>query len=118
MHDGLAIAITIGSLLVGGWCFVAVARNRWIDVSHLVALGVLEGAILVQAALALVAMGGGHRPGEYLTFLGYLITSVLTLPAAVALSVMERTRWGSTVAGAAALVAAVLTLRLLQVWAT
>ncbi len=118
MHDGLAIAIMIGALAVGAWCFVAVARDRWIDVSHLVGLSAVEGALLVQAALALAAIGGGHRPGEYATFLGYLATSVLTLPAVVALCLMERTRWGSVIAGSGSLVAAVLTLRLQQVWAT
>lgn len=118
MHDSLAISIMIGALIVGAWCFVAVARNRWIDVSHLVGLAVLEGALLVQAALALAAIGGGDRPGEYVTFLGYLATSVLTLPAGVALTFMERTRWGAVIAGSTALVAAVLTLRLQQVWAT
>jgi hypothetical protein len=119
VHDGLAIAIIIGSLAVGAWCFVAVVRDRWLDVTHLIGLAVVEGGLLVQAALALAAMGSGaHRPGEYATFLGYLATSVLFLPAAVGLGLLERTRWGSVIAGSAAVVAAVLTLRLLQVWAT
>ena len=119
MHDWLAIAIIIGSLVVGAWCFVAVARDRWLDVTHLTGLAVVEGGLLIQAALALAAMGSGaHRPGEYATFLGYLATSVLFLPAAVGLGLLERTRWGSVIAGSAAVVAAVLTLRLLQVWAT
>jgi len=118
VHDGLAITIIIVSLAVGGWCFVAVARDRWIDVTHLVGLALIEGLLLVQAALALASIGGGHRPGEYATFLGYLVTSVLMLPAAVGLGLMEKTRWGSVIAGAAAVVAAVVTLRLQQVWAT
>ena len=118
MHDGLAITIMIVSLAVGAWCFVAAARDRWIDVTHLVGLALIEGLLLVQAALALAAIGGGHRPGEYATFLGYLVTSVLMLPAAVGLGLMEKTRWGSVIAGAAAVVAAVVTLRLQQVWAT
>ncbi len=118
MHDRLAIGIIIASLIVGGWCFVAVARDRWIDVTHLVALAAVEAALLVQAALALTAIGGGQRPGEYVTFLGYLVTSVLVLPASILLCLMERTRWGSVISGSGAVVAAVLTLRLVQVWAT
>ncbi len=118
MHDPLAIGIVIISLLVAVWCFVAVSRDRWIDVTHLAGLAVVEGLLLVQAALALAAIGGGHRPGEFVTFLGYVATSVLTVPAAVLLSLMERTRWGSIIAGSAALIAAVLTVRLEQVWAT
>jgi hypothetical protein len=118
VHNGLAITIMIVSLAVGAWCFVAVAGDRWIDVTHLVGLALIEGLLLVQAALALAAIGGGHRPGEYTTFLGYLVTSVLMLPAAVGLALMEKTRWGSVIAGSAAVVAAVLCLRLGQVWAT
>jgi hypothetical protein len=118
VHDALAISIIIVSLAVGAWCFVAVARDRWIDVTHLVGLALIEGLMLVQAALALAAIGGGHRPGEYVTFLGYLVTSVLMLPAAVGLGLLEKTRWGSVIAGSAAVVAAVLTVRLQQVWAT
>src|SRR5262245_36845037 len=69
VHSGLALTIMIASLAMGVWCFVAAARDRWIDVTHLVGLGLIEGGLLVQAALALVAIGGGHRPGEYATFL-------------------------------------------------
>jgi hypothetical protein len=118
VHDGLAITIIVASLIVGGWCFVAVARDRWIDVTHLVGLAILEGGLLVQAALALSDIGAGQRPGEFVTFIGYLITSVLMLPAAVGLAVMERTRWGAVIAGTAAVVVAVLTVRMQQVWAT
>ena len=118
MHDALAVTIIIVSLAVGAWCFVAAARDRWIDVTHLVGLALIEGLLLVQAALALAAIGGGHRPGEYVTFVGYLVTSVLMLPAAVGLALLEKTRWGSVIAGSASVVAAVLTIRLQQVWAT
>jgi hypothetical protein len=118
VHDPLALAIEIGALIVGAWCFVAVARNRWIDVTHLVGLALVEGALLVQAALALAAIGSGQRPGEFVTFIGYLVTSILAVPAVVGLAVMERTRWGAVIAGAGAFVAAILTYRLQQVWAT
>ncbi len=51
-----------------------------------------------------------------MTFVGYLVAASVLLPLAVALSFMERTRWGSVIAGAGSLVLAVLVLRLLQVW--
>jgi hypothetical protein len=53
---------------------------------------------------------------ELATFVGYLLTAVLFLPAAAALARMEPTKWGSVIMGAAALVVAVLSLRLLQTW--
>lgn len=116
MYAGLAVAIMLASLLVAGWCFIAVARDRFIPRGPVVALGVVEAALVVQAVLAVVRLAGGDRPAEFATFVGYLITSVLLLPVALVLSFMERTRWGSVVAGGAAAVVAILALRLLQVW--
>lgn len=116
MYEGLAYAIIAASLVVGAWCFVAVARDRWIDPSHLAGIAGLELAVLVQGVLALVRIAGGAHPVEFATFIGYLVTAVLLLPLATVLSFMERTRWGSVIAGAAALILAVLVLRLLQVW--
>jgi hypothetical protein len=116
MYAGLAIGLIITSLLVGAWCFVAAGRNRWLDLSHQVALALLEVGLLVQSVLALVRLAGGERPEELVTFVGYLITSVVFLPIAVVLSFMERTRWGAVIAGAGAIVEAVLVLRLQQVW--
>ena len=117
MYWGLAVTIMIASLLVAAWCFVAVTRDRWIDMTHLAGLVVVEVALLAQATVALVRIGGGDRPDEFATFVGYLATSVVVVPVAVVLSFMERTRWGSVIAGAGAVVVAVLTLRLQQVWA-
>jgi hypothetical protein len=116
VQNGLATVIMIASLLVGGWCFVAAARDRWIDVSHLVGLVLVELAVLVQTVLAAVALGRGDRPVEFATFVGYLVVTVLLLPAAVVLSFLERTRWGAVIAGGGAVVTAVLVLRLTQVW--
>jgi hypothetical protein len=116
MNAPLAIAIVIGGLLLAGWCLVPVVRDRWIDRSHLAGLALLELAMLVQAGIATARLIGGGRPAEYATFIGYLLSSVLIVPAAVALSWMERTRYGSVIAMAGALVAAVVTLRLRQVW--
>ncbi len=116
MYAGLAVSIMIASLLVAAWCFVAVVRDTWIDLTHLVGLVAVEVALLTQAVLAVVRIDGGDRPEEFATFVGYLVTSVVVLPLAAVLSFMERTRWGSVIAGAGAAVVAVLTLRLQQVW--
>jgi len=110
------IAVIVTSLGVAAWCFGAAARDRWIGVTHLAGLVLLEVALLAQAVAAVVRIAGGERPEEFATFIGYLATSVLVVPLAVVLSVMERTRWGAVIVGAAAVVAAVLTLRLQQVW--
>jgi hypothetical protein len=114
--SALATAIMIGSLVVGAWCLVAAARDRFIDATHVVGLAVVEVAVLVQTVVAAVRLAQGAHPVEYVTFIGYLVVAVLLLPFALVLSFLERTRWGSLIAGAGAVVVAVLMLRLLQVW--
>lgn len=117
MYDRLATVTIIVSLVVAAWCFVAAGRDRWIDVSHLVGLAVVELALVIQAVAAVVRIAGGEHPSQFGTFLGYLVTSVVMLPLVVVLSFMERTRWGAVIAGAGGIVVAVLVLRLNQVWA-
>jgi hypothetical protein len=116
VYDGPAYATIIVSLLVAAWCFVAASRDSWIDWTHLAGLALAEAAVVGQVVVAVARMIGGERPEQLATFLGYVIAAVALLPAAVGLSFMERTRWGSIIAGAGVLVLAVLVLRLLQVW--
>jgi threonine/homoserine efflux transporter RhtA len=117
VYEELSIVVMVASLLLGAWCFVAAARHRWLGAAQVVALIAVELVLLAQAIAATVRIVDGERPGQFGTFVGYLITSVIVLPLATLLSFMERTRWGSIIAGVAALVVAVLTLRLRQVWA-
>ena len=116
MYAWLVGAIIVAALLVGAWCFVAAARDAFLDRSHLVGLGVVAGLVLIQAVAAVVKLVSGQRPVELLTFVGYLATAVLTIPAGVSVAFMEKTRYGSMIAGGAAVVVAVLALRLWQVW--
>jgi hypothetical protein len=116
MNNGLVIAIMVASLLVGGACLAAAARDRWLDRWHLIGLAVVELGVLGQTVLAVVALIGGDHPVQLATFIGYLVVTTLFLPAAVGLSLLEPTRWGSVIAGAGSIVVAVLMLRLLQTW--
>jgi hypothetical protein len=117
VQSGFSLVLIIASLFVGAWCFVAVARDRWVGASHLVALAALELALFAQAVAVAIRMIGGERPAQMGTFIGYLVTSVLLLPLAIVLTFLERTRWGAVIAGGGAIVAAVVVLRLRQVWA-
>jgi hypothetical protein len=116
VYEELSIVVMVASLLVGVWCFVSAARHRWLGAGQVVALIAVELVLLAQAVAATVRIFAGVRPEQFGTFVGYLITSVIVLPLAAVLSFMERTRWGSVIAGVAGLVVAVLTLRLRQVW--
>jgi cell shape-determining protein MreD len=112
----LAVVIMLASLGVGAWCLVSAARGRFLNQAQYTALLALAAVALVQTLIGSIRLIAGDRPVELVTFIGYLITTALFLPAGLALARMEPTRWGSVIAGVAALTVAVLTLRLIQVW--
>ncbi|MFF4877809.1 hypothetical protein [Micromonospora sp. NPDC000668] len=115
--DGiLATASIVLSLLVAVWALVAALRQRPPDRVQFIGLGVLELALLALSVLALVAVGGGDRPGEPGAFFGYLVTLVCLPPLAWVLARMEPTRWGSAIVCAVCLVAPVVVVRLQQTW--
>ncbi|MEV4658519.1 hypothetical protein [Micromonospora sp. NPDC049301] len=115
--DGILATVSIVlSLLVAAWALVAAVRHRPPDRVQFVGLAVLELALLVLTVLALVAVGGGDRPGEPGAFFGYLVTLVCMPPLAWVLARMEPTRWGSAIVCAVCLVAPVVVVRLQQTW--
>ncbi|MEW2145613.1 hypothetical protein AB0869_22650 [Micromonospora vinacea] len=115
--DGIVATVPIVlSLLVAVWALVAAVRHRPPDRVQFVGLAVLEVALLVLTVLALVAVGGGDRPGEPGAFFGYLVTLVCLPPLAWVLARMEPTRWGSAIVCAVCLVTPVVVVRLQQTW--
>ncbi|WP_405429804.1 hypothetical protein [Micromonospora sp. NBC_00617] len=115
--DGLLATVSIVlSLLVAVWALVAAVRHRPPDRVQFAGLAVLEVALLALGVLALVAVGGGDRPGEPGAFYGYLATLVCLPPLAWVLARMEPTRWGSAIVCAVCLVAPVVVVRLQQTW--
>lgn len=115
--DGIVATVPIVlSLLVAVWALVAALRHRPPDRVQFVGLAVLEVALLVLSVLALLAVGGGDRPGEPGAFFGYLVTLVCLPPLAWVLARMEPTRWGSAIVCAVCLVAPVVVVRLQQTW--
>ncbi|MBM0206374.1 hypothetical protein PSH03_006091 [Micromonospora sp. PSH03] len=115
--DGIVATVPIVlSLLVAVWALVAAVRHRPPDRVQFVGLAVLEVALLVLSVLALVAVGGGDRPGEPGAFFGYLVTLVCLPPLAWVLARMEPTRWGSAIVCAVCLVTPVVVVRLQQTW--
>jgi hypothetical protein len=112
----LAVVIMVASVVVGVWCLVSAARSRYLNQPQYTALLAIAALVGLQAVIAAVRLIAGDRPVELLTFIGYLLTTVLVMPAGIALTRAEPTRWGSVIAGGAALTVAALVLRLVQVW--
>ncbi|WP_405116731.1 hypothetical protein OG559_17045 [Micromonospora sp. NBC_01405] len=115
--DGiLATATIVLSLVLAVWALVAAMRNRSPDRVQFAGLAVLELGLLALTVGALVALGGGERPGEPGAFFGYLVTLVFLPPLAWVLARMEPTRWGSAIICAICLVTPVVAVRLQQTW--
>src|SRR4051794_30400734 len=92
------------------------ALNRGPQVSLLVGLGLLEALLVAQAVVAVVRLAGGDRPPETGVFAAYLVISLLAVPAGTLWALTDRSRYGPAVLAVACFVAAVLVLRLLQLW--
>ncbi|GAB3297651.1 hypothetical protein EK0264_16215 [Epidermidibacterium keratini] len=73
-------------------------------------------AVVVQAVVAVVALVRGDRPGEFATFIGYLFTTLLMVPAAAYFRAVERSKWASVAFAIAGVTVAVLMMRLDQLW--
>ncbi|WFE36758.1 hypothetical protein [Micromonospora sp. WMMD975] len=115
--DGFLATIAIVlSLAVAVWALVAAVRQRPPDRVQFAGLAAVELALLTLTVAALVALGGGDRPGEPGAFFGYLVTLVCLPPLAWVLARMEPTRWGSAIVCAVCLVTPVVVVRLQQTW--
>jgi hypothetical protein len=111
----LVVAVTVVSaLLVAAGVASTLARRR-VGLVHLALAGVLEALLVVQAVVALAAMGDG-TPADAPTFLGYLAGVVLIPVAGVLWARTEVTRWAGTVLAVAGATTGVMVWRLLELW--
>jgi hypothetical protein len=116
MIQGLAIGILSAGLWLGAWTGIQAWRRRPTTEAQMVGAIVLEAALLTQTVIALVQMVGGQRLDEPVTFVAYSIGVLLPIPLGFYLARIERTRWGSLSLCFTAVVVAVMTLRLMQLW--
>lgn len=116
MTTFLVGAITVVAVVLTLLGVLSTLARRRTGLVHLVAAGVLEALLLVQAVVAAVRLAGGYRPEDTPTFLGYLLGVVLVPVAGVLWARTERTRWAGTVLAVAGAVVGVMVWRLLQLW--
>src|SRR5690349_19031440 len=81
------------------------------------ALAVLEILLLVLVGIIVAKLASGGRPASLPTLIGYLIAMPLVPLVAGLWGAVERSRWGPAVVAVAGLVAAVLVVRLHEIWA-
>jgi hypothetical protein len=116
VNGAVPTTIIIAGVLLAGYALLLTALNRRMGTSLLVALGVLEILLLVLVGMIVARLIEGGRPAGLVMLIGYLIATPLIPVAAAFWGALERSRWGSAVAAVAGLVAAVLMVRLHEIW--
>jgi hypothetical protein len=116
VNGAVPTTIIVAGLVLAGYALLMTIRNRRMSVILLAALGVVEILLLVEVGLIVARLAGGGRPASLATLIGYLIAMPLVPLAAAFWGLLERSRWGPAVIVVAGLVAAVLMVRLHQIW--
>ena len=116
VNGAVPTTIIVAGLALAAYALLMTALNRRMGVGLLAALGVLEILLLVLVGLIVAKLAGGGRPASLPTLIGYLIAMPLVPVAAGFWGLLERSRWGSAVVAVAGLVAAVLMVRLHEIW--
>ena len=118
MNGAVPTTIIVVGLALAGYALLMTALNRRVGLGLLVVLGVLEILLLVLVGLIVAQLAGGGRPAGGLALLiGYLIAMPLVPVVAGFWGAMERSRWGPAVFAVAGLAAAILMVRLHEMWA-
>jgi hypothetical protein len=116
VNGAVPTTIIVAGLALAAYALLMTALNRRMGIGLLAALGVLEILLLVLVGLIVAKLAGGARPASLPTLIGYLIAMPLVPVAAAFWGLLERSRWGSAVVAVAGLVAAVLMVRLHEIW--
>lgn len=103
-------------LIAAAFCLVPLIRNRPVGMVLLATMALIELGLLLLAVLGLINLAQTERDVDGVTFVAYLVGSLLVLPIAVAWALAERSRWGSGVLIVGCLVVPVLIVRMNQVW--
>jgi hypothetical protein len=116
VNGAVPTTIIVAGLALAAYALLMTALNRRMGIGLLAALGVLEILLLVLVGLIVAKLAGGGRPASLPTLIGYLIAMPLVPVAAGFWGLLERSRWGSAVVAVAGLIAAVLMVRLHEIW--
>jgi hypothetical protein len=116
VNGAVPTVIIIAGLALAAYALLMTALNRRMGLVLLAALGVLEILLLVEVGLVVARLAGGGRPAGLATLIGYLVAMPFVPLAAGFWGALERSRWGPAVIAVAGLVAAVLMVRLHQIW--
>jgi hypothetical protein len=104
-------------LLAALWLVVLIIRDRTPDHVLLAGLAVIEVGLVAHLVVGVVRVVGDHQGVSVAEYVGYLVGTLLLLPAGVIWSAGERTRGGTAVLLVAVLLVPFMFLRLADIWA-
>jgi hypothetical protein len=113
---GLQIVLTAIVVVLAVWLVALIVLDRQPNDWLYAVLALLEVGLVAQLVIGLVRLGGDHEGVNVAAYVGYLVGSLVVLPAAFLWSVGERSRAGTGVLLVAVVVVPVLFLRLHQLW--
>jgi hypothetical protein len=116
VNGAVPTTIIVAGLTLAGYALLMTALNRRMGLGLLIGLGVLEILLLVLIGFIVARLVEGGRPASLPTLLGYLIAMPFVPLAAGFWGALERSRWGPAVVAVAGLAAAVLMVRLHEIW--
>ena len=117
MNGAVPTTIIVVGLALAAYALLTTARNRRVGLGLLIVIGVLEILLLVLVGQIAARLAGGGHPTSTVMLVGYLIAMPLVPVVAGFWGAMERTRWGPAVYAVAGLAAAILMVRLHEIWA-
>lgn len=117
VNGAVPTTIIVVGLALAGYALLMTALNRRMGLGLLIGLGVLEILLLVLVGFVVARLAEGGRPASLPTLIGYLIAMPFVPLAAGFWGALERSRWGPAVVAVAGLAAAVLMVRLHEIWA-
>ncbi|MFG3256489.1 hypothetical protein [Streptomyces sp. NPDC048172] len=117
MLTPLTVTLAVAALALAAWCGWAAYRDQPTKDWHFIGMAVVTLLALAQLVVGIVKLAGGEDPADgAVIFVSYLIGVVCCLPVVGLVSLTERTKWGSLTVVAGAVVAAVLEVRLHDIW--
>ena len=116
VNGAVPTTIIVAGLALAAYALLMTALNRRMGFGLLAALGVLEILLLVLVGLVVAKLVGGGRQSSLPTLIGYLVAIPFVPLVAGFWGALERSRWGPAVVAVAGLVAAVLMIRLHEIW--
>ena len=114
--SAVSTTIIVAGLALAGYALLLTALNRPMGYPLLAAVGVLEILLLAEVGIIVAKLADGGHPASLPTLIGYLCATPLIPVAAGFWGWVDRSRWGPAVIAAAGIVAAVLIVRLHQIW--